>query len=206
MQNKNNLLTIFNFSLSFHDSTKPILFRFILLLLSFHDRSRSPQFGHLHGFFTARGPKWRQFCDAAKSKLACFRTAFVRRSPTMKPVTRERASIVTGIINGPSLFSLIRASRRPCHASRASFVEKTIYNRLLSPRFRAFLITSSLIDTSLPLYIHQASLCLHSLSYTHISACTNLPPPLLPSFTPLYSPFSPPFLSLSLSLFSSFDH
>lgn len=201
MQNKNNLLTIFNFSLSFHDSTKPILFRFILLLLSFHDRSRSPQFGHLHGFFTARGPKWRQFCDAAKSKLACFRTAFVRRSPTMKPVTRERASIVTGIINGPSLFSHSRVTTTVSRVASQFCRKNNIQPPPLPsfPRLSNYLFSHRHLSPSL----HTPGLTLSPfpLLHTHIrmhkpsSSTASLVHPFV---LPLFSTIP---LSLSFSLF-----
>lgn len=169
---------------------------------------RSSQFGHLHGFFTARGPKWRPPVNSATqqsrkvSPLVFVRPLSVARRP-WSPVTRERASIVTGIMNGPSLFSLIRASRRPCHASRASFVEKNNIQPPSPSRFRAFPITSSLIDTSLPLrIIHQLSLCLPfpSLPF-HTRIRTNrLPPPCFPR-SPLC--ILPLFLSTVLSLYLS---
>lgn len=162
-------------------------------------------------FFHGWWPKMaaaRQFCKV--ETLACFRTGFVRRSPTMKPVTRERASIVTGIINGPSLFSLIRASRRPCHASRASFVEKNNTQPPPPPRFRAFPITSSLIDTSLPPYTPGLTLSLPFLPFppllhTHIR--TYKPPSSTASTrSPLCTPPCHSSISLCLHLSLPFDH
>lgn len=117
---------------------------------------RSSQFGHLHGFFTARGPKWRPPVNSATqqsrkvSPLVFVRPLSVARRP-WSPVTRERASIVTGIMNGPSLFSLIRASRRPCHASRASFVEKNNIQPplpLVSAPFQLPLLSSTPLSPS----------------------------------------------------------
>lgn len=144
------------------------------------------------------------------SKLACFRTGFVRCSPTMKLVTRERASIVTGIINGPSLFPLFddRVTRREPVLSKKQYT--------LPPRFRAFLITSSLIDTSLPPYT-PASLTLSPFllllstyihththnTHTKTAACLVQPfvLPFLHALTTISISLSIAILNLSFSRF-----
>lgn len=136
------------------------------------------------------------------SKLACFRTGFVRCSPTMKLVTRERASIVTGIINGPSLFPLFddRVTRREPVLSKKQYT--------LPPRFRAFLITSSLIDTSLPPYtpasltLSPFLLLLSTYTHTHNTHTKTAACLVQPFVLPLFSTRLPPFLFLSRSLFS----
>lgn len=150
----------------------------------------------------------RQFCDAIKSKSlsACFRTAFIRRSPTMKP--RDARTSIDCHRNYERAVALFPYSRVSTTVSRVAsqFCRKKQYTTS-PPRFCAFPITSSLIDTSLPLrIIHQLSLCLPfpSLPF-HTRIRTNrLPPPsLLPSFTPLYTPPFPLHRSLSLSLYLS---
>lgn len=147
----------------------------------------------------------RQFCDAAKSKSlsACFRTAFVRRSPTMKP--RDARTSIDCHRNYERAVALFPYSRVSTTVSRVAsqFCRKKQYTTTSPPRFRAFPITSSLIDTSLPLrIIYQLSLCLPfpSLPF-HTRIRTNrLPPPCFPR-SPLC--ILPLFLSTVLSLYLS---
>lgn len=151
----------------------------------------------------------RQFCDAIKSKSlsACFRTAFIRRSPTMKP--RDARTSIDCHRNYERAVALFPYSRVSTTVSRVAsqFCRKKQYTTTSPPRFRAFPITSSLIDTSLPLrIIHQLSLCLpfpFPFPSTHVyvqTAFLHLASLVHPF---VYSPFSSsPFsLSISLSLF-----
>lgn len=149
----------------------------------------------------------RQFCDAAKSKSlsACFRTAFVRRSPTMKP--RDARTSIDCHRNYERAVALFPYSRVSTTVSRVAsqFCRKKQYTTTSPPRFRAFPITSSLIDTSLPLrIIHQLSLCLpfpFPFPSTHVYVQTAFL--LLPCFP--HSPLCilPLFLSTVLSLYLS---
>lgn len=168
--------------------------------------SRSPQFGHLHGFFTAGGPKWRPRVNSAKSKLSLV---FVRAlSVARRPWSPWRANehrlsqeLSTGRRSFP-LFARLddRVTRREPVLSK-----KTIRNHplpLVSAPFQLPLLSS----TPLSLRIHQASLCLSPsfpflLSYTHTYARTNRHPPLLPLVHPfVLPPAIPLFLSVSISL------
>lgn len=180
------------------------------ILLSLHVRPNSAICTVFSRLVAQNGGRASILRRSKVETLACFRTGFVRRSPTMKPVTRERASIVTGIINGPSLFSLIRASRRPCHASRASFVEKNNTQPPPPPRFRAFPITSSLIDTSLPPYTPGLTLSLPFLPFPpllHTHVRTYKPPSSTASTrSPLCTPPCHSSISLCLHLSLPFDH
>lgn len=170
--------------------------------------SRSPQFGHLHGFFTAGGPKWRPRVNSAKSKLSLV---FVRAlSVARRPWSPWRANehrlsqeLSTGRRSFP-LFARLddRVTRREPVLSK-----KTIRNHplpLVSAPFQLPLLSS----TPLSLRTHQASLCLSPsfpflLSYTHTH--THVQTAILRcfhSFTPLYSPLPFLYFSLSPSLFA----
>lgn len=172
--------------------------------------SRSPQFGHLHGFFTAGGPKWRPRVNSAKSKLSLV---FVRAlSVARRPWSPWRANehrlsqeLSTGRRSFP-LFARLddRVTRREPVLSK-----KTIRNHplpLVSAPFQLPLLSS----TPLSLRTHQASLCLSPsfpflLSYTHIR--TYKPPSSAASTrSPLCTPPCHSSISLCLHLSLPFDH
>lgn len=79
----------------------------------------------------------RQFCDAAKSKSlsACFRTAFVRRSPTMKP--RDARTSIDCHRNYERAVALFPYSRVSTTVSRVAsqFCRKKQYTTTLSLSF-----------------------------------------------------------------------
>lgn len=174
--------------------------------------SRSPQFGHLHGFFTAGGPKWRPRVNSAKSKLSLV---FVRAlSVARRPWSPWRANehrlsqeLSTGRRSFP-LFARLddRVTRREPVLSK-----KTIRNHplpLVSAPFQLPLLSS----TPLSLRTHQASLCLSPsfpflLSYTHTYVRMYKPPSSTASTrSPLCTPPCHSSISLCLHLSLPFDH
>lgn len=172
--------------------------------------SRSPQFGHLHGFFTAGGPKWRPRVNSAKSKLSLV---FVRAlSVARRPWSPWRANehrlsqeLSTGRRSFP-LFARLddRVTRREPVLSK-----KTIRNHplpLVSAPFQLPLLSSTPLSLR-TLRTHFVS-PLPSLSSSPTHTHTHVQTAILRcfhSFTPLYSPCHSS-ISLCLHLSLPFDH
>lgn len=148
----------------------------------------------------------RQFCDAAKSKSlsACFRTAFIRRSPTMKP--RDARTSIDCHRNYERAVALFPYSRVSTTVSRVAsqFCRKKQYTTTLSlsfPRLSNYLFSHR--HLSPPPY-NIPALTLSPFPFPSLPHTYTYKPPsstLLPSFTPLYTPPFPLHRSLSLSLF-----
>lgn len=170
--------------------------------------SRSPQFGHLHGFFTAGGPKWRPRVNSATQQSRNSRLFSYGLCPSLADhEARDARTSIDCHRNYQRAVALFPYSRVSTTVSRVAsqFCRKKQYATTPSPSFPRlsnYLFSHRHLSPSVHTRPHFVSpLPSLSSSPTHTYARTNRHPPLLPLVHPfVLPPAIPLFLSVSISL------
>lgn len=172
--------------------------------------SRSPQFDHLHGFFTAGGSKWRPRVNSATQQSRNSRLFSYGLCPSLADhEARDARTSIDCHRNYQRAVALFPYSRVSTTVSRVAsqFCRKKQYATTPSPSFPRlsnYLFSHRHLSPSVHTRPHFVS-PLPSLSSSPTHTHTHVQTAILRcfhSFTPLYSPLPFLYFSLSPSLFA----